>query len=161
MRLSTSKIWRAFPELDRFDDKRCQRYVREAMRQHRRGGCLVLLLVPLGFVLWLISTALSVGLMDLLVPGNEGPHWVFIVAGVLAYGAPPLGIGLGLLLARDRWLRRAIRDRLNAARCLGCSYSLLGLTPLEGGRVVVCPECGRKGELTDEMLEQMRELGVV
>ena len=71
---------------------------------------------------------------------------------------------MSLLLLRDRWLHRAVRDRLNIARCLGCSYSLLGLEPFEndaGQRCVVCPECGRLGEVTDQMLEQMRELGVV
>ena len=33
-------------------------------------------------------------------------------------------LSMSLLLLRDRWLHRAVRDRLNIARCLGCSYSL-------------------------------------
>lgn len=159
MRLPMSKIWRAFPELDRFDDARCRRYVNEAKRAHAMGGCLLILLTMFGLVLWMFSTAISGAIMGRL--DNMRPDWVYVTLGLTAYGAPPLGVGLGLLLARDRWLRAAIRDRLNAARCLGCSYSLLGLAPLEGGRVVVCPECGRECELTDEMLEQMRELGAL
>jgi len=164
MRLPMSKIWRAFPELDRFDDRRCQRYVSEAGRSHPRTGCLVLLMIPLGLGAWLVSIGLSVALLDLLVPGNADPPWVFMLVAFALFGAPPFLVGLTVLMVRDRWLRRAVRDRLNVARCLGCSYSLLGLTPIDGHpgyKYVVCPECGKAGELTDEMLEQMQELGVV
>lgn len=161
MRLPTSKIWRAFPELDRFNDARCVRYVRQAKAKRRASGSVLVLLVPVFVIVWLVSMGLSVGLMDMLYPGGAGPGAVGTILALFLFAGTPLALSMTLLLARDRWLHRAVRDRLNVARCLGCSYSLLGLTPLEGGRVVVCPECGREGELTDEMLEQMRELGVV
>jgi len=164
MRLPLSKIWRAFPELDRFDDTRCRRYVVEAARVNRRSGCVILLLIPLAIAGWLVSIGLSIAILDLLVPGNQGPGWYFTAVALVIFAAPPLLMGVTILLARDRWLRRAVRDRLNVARCLGCSYSLLGLTPVEGRsgqRHVTCPECGKPGEVTDEMMEQMLELGVV
>jgi hypothetical protein len=45
-----------------------------------------------------------------------------------------------LFMPRDWWLRQTITRSIMSTRCLGCRYSLLGLTVREG--VVVCPECG-------------------
>jgi hypothetical protein len=158
MRLPTRKIWRAFPELDRFPDARCARYVREAKARRWVSGAATALLIPVFVIVWLVSVVFSIGLMDLLHPGGAGPGvWGTLLAFALFAGTPLL-LALTLLLIRDRWLHGAIRARLNVARCLGCSYSLLGLEP-GGNRFVVCPECGKTADLTDEMLEQMRELG--
>ncbi len=161
MRLPISKVWRAFPELDRFDDARCARYVGEAKRESWRSGLLVAALIPLSVLAWMISVAVAIAILDLMQPGGAGPGTAGTITAFALYAGTPLVLLLILLKARDRWLQRAIRNRLNVARCLGCSYSLLGLTPIKGSCVVVCPECGKAGELTDEMLEQMRELGVV
>ncbi len=163
MRLPLSKVWRAFPELDRFDDARCQRYVREAKRESRRSGLLVAALIPLSVFAWMVSVAIAIAIMDMLNSGGVGPGGLGTIVALALYVGTPFVLMLVFLLARDRWLHGAIRSRLNIARCLGCSYSLLGLAPIESesGSHVICPECGKTGELADEMLEQMQELGVI
>ncbi len=160
MRLPVSKVWRAFPELDRFDDARCIRYVRQAKAKRRVTGALLVLLAPVFVIVWFVSIGLSVGVMDMLYPGGAGPGVVGMILALFLFAGTPLALSLTLLLLRDRWLHRAVRDRLNVARCLECSYSLLGLDPGEN-KFVICPECGKPADLTDEMLEQMRELGIL
>lgn len=147
MRIPLHKIYRAFPELDRFSDDECERYVHQArtVAYSRRfwrhaleglamvGGFAVVLVLQV--VIYTVITAL---------PGNP-PRWfepVAMFTFVTLLVAVP---SLGSLMVRDRWLRRAIADRLANARCPHCEYSLLGL-PVDDGSVQ-CPECGETIEL--------------
>ncbi|MBL8990029.1 MAG: hypothetical protein JNJ48_00455 [Phycisphaerae bacterium] len=137
MRLPVSRVYRAFPELDRFSDELCETYVRRITQRHA-GAWSALNMLALGLamastmVLMVADRSLSRGLA--LVP-HDG------LLPILALAAPTLG-GVAGLLIRDRWLRTRLRRALGDTNCDGCSYSLLGLPPADG--FICCPECGRR-----------------
>ena len=144
MRLPRSKVYRAFPELDRFSDEQCEHFLVAARRGRRqRVGRFVLQLLAL-------LTALAVGAgaywgltrVTILNPTRIGSGTladvVFGLALVLELGAG----GLAWLLAKDRLLRGRIRRVLNTrGSCAACGYVLAGL-PVSGDGHVICPECG-------------------
>lgn len=142
MRLLVVQLHRAFEELDAFSDDVCVAYVEQAGKQH---AGLVMSWQLLGVVsligLGLVGLGLSglgaslaheaVGDRDSLVPGLVGMA-LLVPSGLVA--------GWSFFAMRDAGLRRAIRRRLQGARCGGCGYSLLGLAVVDG--CVRCPECG-------------------
>lgn len=165
MRLPLSKVWRAFPELDRFSDEQCQRFVRAARRGAGRPIRVVATAAALlagwagglAFIVWMtagrkpifrawdspttLGTLALCGVMIL----------VFLVAAAPA------------ILVRDRLLRRRVMRIITLrGRCMMCKYSLLGL-PVGANLLVVCPECGAPtpvdpalGELVSDEAGQAR-----
>lgn len=137
MRLPTSKVFRAFPELDAFSDEQCQGFVRLAMREHTASMGGTGLLAALAAIL-----TMAVGFYTVMVIGDAIlPHrrYELLIFGVAIAGST-LAAGLVGLKIRDMWLRRVINTGIKAARCPACSYSLLGLFVVDGE--VLCPECG-------------------
>ncbi len=144
MRLPASKVYRAFPELDRFSDEQCEHFLVAARRGRRqRVGRFVLQLLAL-----LIALAVGAGAywgltrVTVLNPTRIGSGTiadvVFGIALVLELGAG----GLAWLLAKDRLLRGRIRRVLNTrGSCAACGYVLAGL-PVSADGHVTCPECG-------------------
>lgn len=139
MRLPLSKIYRAFPELDRFSDAECASYVRHV--SHRMGVRIVL-------TAWATALLSMFGLPLLLCLGaplvggaGSGPATVIGIAALLGLFTGPLWG----FMCRDVLLRRAIRERIKHATCPTCFYSLIGLR-VSGGSVR-CPECGGSVEL--------------
>ena len=165
MRLPLSKVWRAFPELDRFSDEQCARFVRAS----RRGT---------GRPIRLVATAATLlagwagGLM-LIVWMTAGRKPVFrawdspTTLGTLALCGVMILIFLvasaPAILLRDRLLRRRIMRIITLrGRCLMCKYNLLGL-PVGPDLLVTCPECGATthvdpalGELSPDQAGQVR-----
>ncbi|MCX5690781.1 MAG: hypothetical protein NTV94_13530 [Planctomycetota bacterium] len=141
MRLIRTKIYRAFPELDRFDDARCERFIQAA-----RGGTgrrltalakcilvsIVILVVPpiaRGLIVGWIESVLTLR-SDLAYPTYVGASLIAMIA------APTIG-----LLTRDALIRRRVRFILRSrCTCLTCQNSLLGL-PIEPDLMVTCPRC--------------------
>ncbi len=135
MRLPFTKIWRAFPELDRFSDAQCERFVAAA------GGWVprivqffaVMISIP---VLLFAYFQLLFALPNWWSSGGEG-EWTVIGAAVV--------FGLSLVVgmaARDRVLRQRVKEVMRAgSTCAGCHYSILGL-PVSEETKVRCPECG-------------------
>ncbi|MCX5690780.1 MAG: hypothetical protein NTV94_13525 [Planctomycetota bacterium] len=143
MRLLRKELYRAFPELDRFDDERCIRFVEAA----RGGFWSKLSAITLCALSSLLTLLASVFVADLLSPPSAsadfGPVEIaLILAGCMA--AP-----LVALVVRDQLLRLRV-NYLLACRgiCLGCNYALIGLTADADG-MVTCPECHRRSELDD------------
>jgi len=158
VRLITHKLWRAFPELDRFDDRQCAQFVRVAasgaVARALRWVCVAAacvfgcVLIPLlGLVEaicirqgWLQNRSLTAWL--------DRPRWMSDVVYVLI--ALVVMFSLGALfggLARDFLLRRRVRKILRTrGRCAGCTYFLGGL-PVSPDMRVVCPECGFSTEV--------------
>jgi len=161
MRMPIAKVWRAFPELDRFDDDRCRVYVAEARSRRRTLGVALFLAGAFAASVFLVvSGALAAGLQDRIPDTGAYDRLSRIVSlgtGVLWL----IALTAAVLCVRDGWLRGAIRDRLNTMTCGSCGYSLLGLAPEgeAGAEHVVWPECGRQVKLTPEMLEQLETLG--
>jgi len=162
MRIPWSKPYRAFPELDRFSDDECERYVLQVRAQRLGSRWLppagLLLTVPASMYA-IVYASLDIGewVRDFDVwlfrmirgtwpPVEVGPgeFLVWIGLGLLVVGGP----ALLYMIPRDALLRRAIANRLRLARCPKCRQSLVGL-PVRalpeaygGGPGVTCPECG-------------------
>ncbi len=144
MRLITRKLYRAFPELDRFSDERCEQFVRAA-----RGGMWArilrgVLLSGLMFVVFIGSVGLVAAGMGWI--DRVGVRWwdnIFQAVGMLVYSAVCFGLApLFGFVGRDILLRGRVRRILRShSSCARCEYRLLGL-PMDAHHLVVCPECG-------------------
>ncbi len=164
MRIPATKVWRAFPELDQYDDAACLRYTSEARRRHRVSGILLgATAVPIALLAGLIGINVSWALTDAMIPGGADPSPLQWAASVVFFLVPPLAIAACLLLVRDAWLRLAVRARLNTMVCTKCRYSLLGLEARQrwGEEFFVCPECGQRIAISSEMREQIAQLAGV
>lgn len=155
MRLPTRKVWRAFPELDPFTDDECRAYMRESRGRRAFGNLVVLpasvvLGVALGMTGW-AGLAFTLESLGIELESPRVPEWVhalvLLLLVLIVFGAPLIVA----LVARDAWVRRALRRRINLASCGGCGYSLLGLTVRAdaetGDEFVMCPECARRTSL--------------
>jgi len=146
MRVVARRVYRAFPELDRYSDEQCARFVRSARSSPG--------LVAMHWMLVLIAFGGSV------VGAFYGASVIAEMAGVdlqrfdirpegrINRGAgdrrdhAPCGSAGGAAHARCA-AARADRKRFLRERgvCPSCRYMLLGL-PIAAGNTVVCPECG-------------------
>jgi len=132
--ITRSAIYRAFPELDRFDDAKCSMLVQEARKRHGPPGVIV---PPLAFLLICVAWIAVVALFAFVFGVNS------TTAAILEIATLPLVVLVFPLCGfwvRDAWLRRSLRRVIVGADCPGCKYSMLGL-PERAGHVR-CPECG-------------------
>ena len=168
MRLISRKLWRAFPELDVFDDATCEvamvrarggawrRRVRTMLQLIAAG---LAFLVPLGALghyargdpLWLrwgISYSGRPVLLDRFVLGplEQGIMALLLDLSWIASALFIIGIATAALVAwlltRDvlLWFRiRYLLRRVGA--CMGCRHSLVG-GPVINDQYVRCSECG-------------------
>lgn len=156
MRLLTKKIHRAYPELDKFEDDVCKRYVKRAKRLQNawKFWLIALLILPVSLVVWFVLmyvTGFLVSEYENKIP--ESLQLVmFLFSGTAIAWLPAFSI----LLFRDRWLHRCIRKQLTGVQCGACGYSLLGLTVNNenDSPSVHCPECGHHLILKDMGLTQ-------
>jgi hypothetical protein len=144
-------VYRAFPELDRFPDDQCERFVERAKNDYPesqvRASLLALVVVVAVIVglfylertLWAAWSARIAGRLE-----REHLQDIVVVLSALSYA---LLLCLGMLIARDRWLIRTITLRVHQTSCPSCGYSLLGLVVDKG--VIVCPECAAPFFLAD------------
>lgn len=152
MRLISLKIWRAFPELDQYEDDVCRRYV-----SHAKSRDKLAMGIAVVFIAVLFSLTVSVGSVyfffyDAVDTAGEARGsisitlWLVLVALLLTsvIWLP----AISAFLVRDLWLRSVIRKQLRTTNCL-CGYQLVGLEIREesGSKVVTCPECGNRIEL--------------
>ncbi len=148
MRLISLKIWRAFPELDQYEDDVCRNYVRHALRLSNiwKGAAFTLLTLFLSFLIWVVVIMLSVDAVEDFSSSARGGFKLFL--GLLMMSLLFTGViwfpVLCAFLVRDRWLRHSILSQLRTTDCSGCGYQLIGLTIQEadGVKFVTCPECG-------------------
>lgn len=144
-RIPRHRIYRAFPELDAFNDGQCQDFLQRATATRARwlarwAACLmasavVAMAVLFGMVWWIDIQNRSGGwgTMLLLELG-------FLVA-VLVGAALPV---FTAILLRDLLLRRRIEQVIRSSGACGeCGYKILGIAADTDFRVT-CPECGHK-----------------
>ncbi len=144
MRLPLSKIYRAFPELDRFDDALCKVFVKRAREAKKVSGrVFAVLVLPVYFLLAYFLFFILVWI-DGWVALPDTPLFIALVMASI-----PLMPAVILLIFRDVWLRWALRSQVGSTNCL-CGYSLLGLTLVDNA--VQCPECGERISLTNRGL---------
>ncbi len=145
MRIPLHKVYRAFPEFDRFSDERCEAYM---LYVHRRYASR---LTTVGILVWLgaiFSTV--VGLFPVTRIGTALTRWysksayppddLWYASIVLPLAILMLICALAALVVRDIHLRGVMRRQLKGVTCAACSYSLLGA--VVSGDSVRCPECG-------------------
>jgi hypothetical protein len=154
MRILTRRIYRAFPELDRYSDERCERFIKAA----RRGKWRLLAHIIVIGAAFVVSLALTVALFILIASSLERTagrgqaiDWALvlpILAAIPLMSIPPLAA----FLTRDRLLRRRVRYVLRTrGTCQACHYSLIGLPVDE--RFITCPECGMESEVDSSLGE--------
>ncbi len=144
MRFPTSKIWRAFPELDRFSDEQCGRFV-AAVRRRKVGAISDAIMRIIAFVLagivWTLGLAVVFSAINVpsLSPRYEN---LWNLMSLLVVVSPIFVGAVFAMLVRDSLLRRRLRALLNDhLHCASCRYQLLGLHP-DPNLDVTCPECG-------------------
>ncbi|UCD74793.1 MAG: hypothetical protein JSV91_13520 [Phycisphaerales bacterium] len=163
LRIVTRKLYRAFPELDGFDDDQCERLLRQVKSGMSYAPVLGLALLGFGLLPFLCSIWLAVAgfqyLTDLLTD-KLNRYWVdrlAFLAGLIIVLTIPSVVGL---ITRDvvmRFhIRRALAARLKRIQCLGCKYLLLGQRVIDG--FVTCPECGIRMTLWQLELSSPEEL---
>jgi hypothetical protein len=153
MRILTRRIYRAFPELDRYSDERCERFIKAAKRGKWR------LLLHGGLIVLVFFAAQLVAMLPFLLIYNlverdtvRDTPWR---AGLLVLAAIPfMAVGpTAAFLTRDWLLRRRVRYVLRTrGMCHGCHYSLIGL-PVGAHNFVTCPECGMQSEVDSSLGE--------
>ncbi len=146
MRLPLSKVYRAFPELDRFSDEQCRAWQQLANDYWpwKRIGAL-LLAVAMFPVMWagLMTLVTLLGNWSGFRPLNDLPAPFGLMVVLLFVALPIFAAALVSLSIRDWWTRRCLRRFIDDRIC-SCGYSLLGLPhePFEDRARVHCPECG-------------------
>lgn len=135
MRLPLSKVYRAFPELDRFDDAACRAFVSDVSRQHWWSALRTAIFSTVIAVLLALGGLTLIG-TEMARRDSALTQWAEL-AGLVAVFVGPIVFGMAM---RDWWLRRRLQERIDASRCFACNYSLIGMPAGDAG--VCCPECG-------------------
>lgn len=151
MRLLTKKIYRAYPELDKFEDEVCVRYIKRAKRLQNAWKFWIMMLIalPIAFGIW-AGLMFGYGYFRNTYYGLYTDSFELVIVLVLMTGIAWIPL-LTTLLLRDFWLHRCIRKQLTGVQCPSCGYSLIGLTLLTDTNLpsISCPECGSRTVLKD------------
>jgi hypothetical protein len=165
MRLIARTLYRAFPELDPYDDEQCLRFVKAArgsfLRRALHVSIIILVLLPL-FVGAIYIAAMLSDYFDLFNHGKVGfaliLNTLLWMAGTACVLAVPL---LSAYYLRDFLLSRRLKTVLRTrGACPACNYSVVGLAVVTGDTgksFVTCPECGVKVEVDPALAVLTRE----
>lgn len=148
MRIPRGRVYRAFPELDRFTDAQGEQFVRAACkrgwRRHYHRFLVVVFLLLAWLIAWLLI-GLGTYLLDRVAPTlhrSNAAYWTLASLAILLFVAPLFL----LLLVKDWFLLRRLRLVIRArGSCPACQYTLLGAVVNEHD-IVTCPECGMELE---------------
>lgn len=160
MRLVSRKIWRAFPELDSYDDVTCLRYIKQGRKTKPRVTSIFFYVfaIVVALVLWSIFLFFAFmvydGIDGKVLNGNAGV-WVHLGLMIVLLGGVWMPT-IALLLTRDKLLHDRLIERIEGVRCFDCAYTLIGLEPYErdGKRGVRCPECGTAHDFKPGLLAE-------
>jgi hypothetical protein len=153
MRIPGSKVYRAFPELDRFTDESCQKFVRAAMRGVGKKAVMAAVVIPVaifgfGCALYVWLSGFTVLEKSLGTRFDSMGLWMLPLAAVLLIMAV-VGV-LPALVAKDLILRFSIsRVFRDSGTCFACAYGLIGL-PVSREKerwCISCPECHTECEV--------------
>ena len=144
MRIPVGRVYRAFPELDRFTDAQSEQFVRAACKRGWRRHVHRVLIVVFLLVSWVIAwllLMLGAYLLDRFAPTlhrSNAAFWTIASLSILLFAAPIFLI----LPVKDWFLLRRLRLVIRArGTCPSCQYSLLGAM-VDDRDHVICPECG-------------------
>lgn len=154
MRLVSRKIWRAFAELDQYDDDTCARCLRRVWENSRSGQFWIMIFPTLlvSWLVWIIVMIVVAEVFDLGVFPRLSAVLHLMLAGFVIM---PLLAGI---LVRDLWLSKQLLAEIRGATCYECQYCLVG-TPIDtlsdGTESVRCPECGTRHAIDDQYFSQV------
>ncbi len=144
MRIVTSKLYRAFPELDHLTDEQCERLIRRVRNQRFNAwktACMSIVAVVATTVAAIVLVFLMGSMLGDWLEKTDLRQTIAAWISIIAIIGWPAFMGL---ITRDVYLRHglmiALNDYIERVRCLKCQYILIGL-PAEAGRVT-CSECG-------------------
>jgi len=154
MRIPLTRVWRAFPELDRFTEEQCKRFVRAACKRGWGRHVHRALIAFVTLLLWAVCFFGWIYAVDIAGDGRWARRLpdvlVYFVAPAIAFSIP----AVVMLVLKDLFLRRRVRYVIRArGTCPACRYSLLGIV-VSAGNIVICPECGIEVEV-DESLNEL------
>ena len=150
MRIPLSKVYRAFPELDRFSDAECEGFVRLAKTQFALSSLGTAIIAGMVGILCAALTCFGGYILTGIVHESTSGSLASELMGVATvFIAWIVGAVIGMLWY-EQWLRKTILGRLKMLNCASCQYSLLGLEPRDGG--IICPECGQRFDLAERGL---------
>ncbi len=161
MRLITRKqIWRAFPELDAYDDETCLRYIKQGKRRKPRVSAAFMygLAIFVALTIWFICSYFAFEIYDNIgdkvLNGNAGV-WIHLGLVTVVLGVIWMPC-IAALRTRDKLLHDRVLERIDGVRCFDCSYTLIGLDPyeIEGRHGVRCPECGTEHDFQSGLLTE-------
>lgn len=153
MRLSLSKFYRGYRELDSYSDEECERMVVQA---HARrgdamwvipGACVLAMLVLVAPLVFVVARLAARTVRSMLGTGGRVDP-VAEVVGTTAVAIVLVASAVVWVGARRVLLMRSVLNHLEKAQCPYCRFSLRGLRAELGA--VVCPECGQRIVLADE-----------
>lgn len=152
MRIPHSKVWRAFPEFDRFSDESCRAFVQRVSRIGPRAARMWAATILVGGI---GLTAMYLLLARIRESVFHDPH-IFdtttpglVLLSVLMISS---GVMTGLVV-RDVVLRLELRRLIgSSAQCPRCGYLRIGLY-IDESCVVRCPECALVAELDPQTIK--------
>ncbi len=158
MRILTRTIWRAFPELDRFSDEQCERFVKAA--NARTSAKMMTWLVASIATALVSATALIVPIWlqpkcgnVYVFPALDDIYMHALLTRAWFWAWWMFAGGIAGFITRDVLLRLRVRRILRTrATCVQCRYSLLGLA-VPASLIVQCPECGTPTHVDESMGE--------
>jgi hypothetical protein len=160
MRILTRTIWRAFPELDRFSDEQCERFVKAANARKVPKTITWCVVALVGVLVAAAAIIVPIWLRP-DIRGNYTygfPYWDDIYMHALLgkvwfWAWWMFAGGIAGFITRDVLLRLRVRRILRTrATCVQCRYSLLGLA-VPASLIVQCPECGTPTHVDESMGE--------
>lgn len=169
MRIITRRrIYRAFPELDRFSDQQCEwllqrvRLSRARIAQTVASGVLAGLLGLIVMGAALVSTlrhvderSIEIELVVRDLAWLYSLGWGIVLT--LVFSMPSLLALLARDLTLGTYLKMALRGQLKRRACPDCRYQLIGQQVDESGGLR-CPECGRRTTLGELGLDGPEDL---
>ena len=153
MRIVSRKLYRAFPELDKFSDELCEMYVKRVSSSvlYKAVATISFLGAACGSLV-VVSFFLSM-LNDLMGSIFEKYFPVPVILMLFFIFVIPC---ISALLARDFCMQAFLRRQVGRSRCLECGYSLLGQRIKR--EIIVCPECARSTTLMELGLDGPEDL---
>lgn len=141
MRLPGTKIWRAFPELDSFDDARAAQYVRAAGKAFWLVKLLRGAAMFIGGLACCLVMAIAGGTVMNTMERLINEPILTLVAALTAVVVGVISMSL-LMIVRDFFMRRRVRKVIaSRGSCVKCGYVLIGLR-VPDDLNLRCPECG-------------------
>lgn len=166
MRSPFHKVYREFPQLDRFDNKQCKKIVQQAWAASgiATKAKYVAAVLAMSVVIQFLALLLFLGIYSVLsvttfqsLSSDDLKLAIGVVIGIVTYSSIAV-IFFGYF---DQWYSRRILSRYFGVECRRCGFSLRSLPRTVNDDLVTfkvrCPECGTEQSAPTNEIEAMGE----